>query len=218
MPGLNLYTYFRSSAAYRVRIALNLKNLDYKPHFVHLLQQGGQQHHDAYLELNPQGLIPALVTDNGDTLTQSLAIIEYLDETYPEPPLLPTSLSARALVRSLALTVCCDIHPLNNLRVHSYLKQVLKTNDGERQAWYQHWIHEGLTALEKRLNAQGHGSLFCYGDTPTIADLCLIPQLYNAQRFDCDLSAYPTLRKINTHCMELRAFTKAAPENQPDHE
>jgi maleylpyruvate isomerase len=218
MSGLTLYTYFRSSAAYRVRIALNLKGLDYQPHFIHLLKDGGEQHQDAYRELNPQGLIPALVTDNEGALTQSLAIIEYLDESYPEPPLLPASASARAFVRSLALMVCCDIHPLNNLRVHAYLKDELHVNDDARQLWYQHWINEGLSALEKRLNAQEHNNTFCYGDTPTIADLCLIPQLYNAKRFDCDISAYPTLRKIYTHCMELEAFIKAAPENQPDHD
>lgn len=218
MSGLNLYTYFRSSAAYRVRIALNLKSLDYQPHFIHLLKDGGEQHQDAYRELNPQGLIPALVTEDEGTLTQSLAIIEYLDETYPEPALLPASASARAFVRSLALMVCCDIHPLNNLRVHAYLKDELHVNDDARQLWYQHWINEGLSALEKRLNTQEDNSHFCYGDTPTIADLCLIPQLYNAKRFDCDISSYPTLRKINTNCMELEAFIKAAPENQPDHE
>ncbi len=218
MSGLNLYTYFRSSAAYRVRIALNLKGLDYHPHFVHLLKDGGEQHHDAYHELNPQDLIPALVTDDGATLTQSLAIIEYLDETYPEPALLPASTTARAFVRSLALMVCCDIHPLNNLRVKAYLEGVMNSSDDEYLAWYQHWISEGLGALENRLNSPQHNSPYCYGDTPSIADLCLIPQLYNAKRFDSDIRLYPILGKINTNCMELEAFIKAAPENQPDRE
>ncbi len=219
MSCLKLYTYFRSSAAYRVRIALNLKGLDYENRYVHLLKDGGEQYHQAYLHINPQSLIPALTTDqNENPITQSLAIIEYLDECYPQPPLLPDTASARAFVRSLALMVSCDIHPLNNLRVHTYLKDVLNIDNEARQAWYQHWIAEGLSAIENRLTASNHNSPFSYGDSPTLADLCLIPQIYNAIRFECDISNFTTLARIYSNCMALDTFTNAAPENQPDHE
>ena len=197
MSALTLYTYFRSSAAYRVRIGLNLKGLEYEPQFIHLLKGSGEQHGDEYRHLNPQGLIPALAIDSkSDILTQSLAILEYLEEKYPEPPLLPASAEQRALVRSLALMVCCDTHPLNNLRVHSYLKEKLNINEADRQKWYQHWVREGLNALETRLTAHRHDSPYCYGETPTLADICLIPQMYNALRFDCDISHFPILKKI----------------------
>ncbi len=219
MSGLGLYTYFRSSAAYRVRIALNIKGLDYHSHFVHLLKDGGEQHSAAYRQLNPQGLIPALLSgEDENPITQSIAIIEYLDECYPQPPLLPDTATARAFVRSLALMVCCDIHPLNNLRVHAYLKDVLAIDDEARQSWYQHWVTEGLAAIENRLTASNHDSPFCYGDRPGMADLCLIPQVYNAIRFKSDISSFTTLARIYSNCMALEAFANAAPENQTDHE
>ncbi len=219
MSSLTLYTYFRSSAAYRVRIGLNLKGLDYQAQFIHLVKEGGEQHQFDYRHINPQGLIPALAIDSqADILTQSLAILEYLEEKYPEPPLLPTTAEQRALVRSLALMVCCDIHPLNNLRVHNYLKKTMHINNKDLLAWYQHWIREGLNAIETRLAAHRHHSPYCYGDTPTLADLCLIPQMYNALRFNCDISHYPILRNIYNNCLEIEAFSKAAPENQPDSE
>jgi len=219
MNGLGLYTYFRSSAAYRVRIALNIKDLDYHSHFVHLLKDGGEQHSESFRQLNPQGLIPALLTgEDENPITQSIAIIEYLDESYPSPSLLPDTPAARAFVRSLALMVCCDIHPLNNLRVHAYLKDVLDIDDEARQSWYQHWVTEGLAAIEKRLTANGHDSPYCYGNNPSLADLCLIPQIYNAIRFECDISSFTTLARIYSNCMALEAFSNAAPENQSDHE
>lgn len=219
MNSLELYTYFRSSAAYRVRIALNIKGLDYHSHFVHLIKDGGEQHSESFRQLNPQGLIPALQTgEDENPITQSIAIIEYLDEIYPSPPLLPDTPTARAMVRSLALMVCCDIHPLNNLRVHAYLKGVLDIDDTARQSWYQHWVTDGLAAIESRLTASGHDSPYCYGNSPSLADLCLIPQIYNAIRFECDISNFTTLARIYSNCMALEAFSNAAPENQPDHE
>lgn len=218
MSALTLYTYYRSTAAYRVRIALNLKKVDYSPHFVHLTRRGGQQHSEEYHDINPQELVPTLI-DGGTTVIQSLAILEYLEERYPAPPLLPDTAAARAWVRSVAQLICCDIHPLNNLRVLNYLRNELKQNSEICDQWYHHWIAEGLSALELLLNKNGkHDSDFCYGDTPTIADLCVIPQLYNARRFNCDTRDYPTLLKIDQHCMTLDAFRRAAPENQPDHE
>jgi len=213
-----LYTYFRSTAAYRVRIALNLKALIYNTHFIHLAKNGGEQHSVGYRNINPQGLVPTLI-DNGSTLTQSLAIIEYLEERYPSPTLLPDSATSRAQVRSLAQQICCDIHPLNNLRILNYLRTEMQQNDEARHQWYQHWISEGLTAIEQQLTRAGeHQSLCCVGDTPTIADLCLIPQLYNARRFSCNTDDYPTLIKIDEHCMTLDAFQQASPEKQPDYE
>lgn len=219
MSGLGLYTYFRSSAAYRVRIALNIKGLDYQSHFIHLLNNGGEQHSAEYRRLNPQGLVPTLLTgEDENPITQSIAIIEYLDECYPQQPLLPDSAAGRAWVRALALMVCCDIHPLNNLRVHAYLRNVLDLDEASRQSWYQHWVTEGLAAIEHRLRASKHDSHFCYGNSPTLADLCMIPQIYNAIRFECDISNFTTLARIYSNCMALEAFANAAPENQPDHE
>lgn len=213
-----LYTYFRSTAAYRVRIALNLKGLDYQPHFIHLVHNGGAQHTEEYRETNPQGLIPTLI-DNNNIVTQSLAIIEYLDECHPAPPLLPDTPASRALARALAQLICCDIHPLNNLRVINYLKEEMQLDEAARQRWYQHWIAEGLSAIEHLLTRNGgHRSRYCCSDTPTLADLCLIPQLYNARRFNCDTDDYPTLLKIDRHCMTLEAFQQAAPAAQPDYE
>jgi len=221
MSGLGLYSYYRSSAAYRVRIALKLKGLSYDYLPVHLTKEGGEQHRAHYRDLNPQGLVPALRVDGIDQphlLTQSLAIIEYLEEKYPSPNLLPFDLEERAYVRSLALMVSCDIHPLNNLRVLNYLKQELEVDEEARQQWYAHWIATGLQAVEQTINAHHPHSRFCLKTQPTMADLCLIPQLYNAKRFDCDLNPYPSLRRIYDNCMALEPFQQAAPEQQPDSE
>ena len=207
---LTLYTYFRSSAAYRVRIAANLKGIRYRSQFVHLLK--GEQHLPAYRTLNPQGLVPVLVDETA--LTQSLAIIEYLEEAYPKPPLLPKALKDRAYVRALAAIIACDIHPLNNLRVICYLKEILNQDEKARLAWIQHWIQEGLEAFEEHLDRiQGR---FCFGDRPTLADVCLVPQIYNARRFGCDLDNFPRIQAIDQRCLALPAFQQAAPENQPD--
>jgi maleylpyruvate isomerase len=211
-----LYTYFRSSAAYRVRIALGLKELAYEPYFVHLTRGGGEQFSANYRALNPQALVPTLVDEAGP-LTQSLAIIEYLDERYPDPPLLPADPRQRALVRAMAQTIACDIHPLNNLRVLRYLKRELNLEQADIDQWYRHWIVEGLAALEA-LVARGIESAYCLGDRPTLADICLVPQLANARRYACDLSLYPRLVAIDDRCRNLAAFRDAAPENQPDAE
>jgi len=219
---LKLYTYFRSSAAYRVRIALNLKGLDVDMAPVHLLRQGGEQLEQAYRSINPEGLVPALVDDNEEegsqVLTQSIAIIEYLDEMYPEPPLLPSAPLDRAYVRGIALSIACDIHPLNNLRVLRYLVRDLGASEDAKNAWYRHWCENGLAALEKRISADGRAGKFCCGDTPTMADCCLVPQLANARRVDTDLSQMPTLLRIEEHCTQLDAFQQAAPARQPDAE
>jgi maleylacetoacetate isomerase len=212
---LTLYTYFRSSAAYRVRITLNLKGVAYQPEFIHLLRGGGEQRQPAYLKLNPQGLVPTLV-DGEEVITQSLAIIAYLDEVYPQSPLLPTDLKARAYVRSLAQTVACDIHPLNNLRVRQYLGEHLGCSDADWQNWYDHWIQEGFKAFEAALTSHPSTGQCCYGDSPTLADICLIPQVFNALRFNCDLSPYPLLQRIYRYCLSLEAFWQAAPERQAD--
>lgn len=215
MAELLLYDYWRSSAAYRVRIALNLKNLDYQQQSVHLVRDGGEQKMPAYRAINPQGLVPALQA--GDkTLTQSLAIIEWLDEKYPEPALLPATAFAKAQVRAMALMVACDIHPLNNLRVMSWLKQEAELTDETYMRWYRHWITEGFTALEKQLELYQSNSLFCDGDQVGMADICLIPQVYNAERFNCDISNFPRIRKISAYCRKIPAFEKALPENQAD--
>lgn len=202
-----LYDYFRSSAAYRVRIALNLKGLDYDSVTVPLLENA--QRAEPYLAKNPQGLIPAL--QDGDVLlTQSLAICEYLDETYPEPALLPCEPYARAQVRALALSVACDIHPLNNLRVLRQLESQFGADQTQKNLWYRHWVDVGLSALEQQVQPT-HGQ-FCFGDTVSLADIALVPQLYNARRFECDMSHYPTLVAIEQHCLTLDAFARATPE------
>ncbi len=215
MSGLALHSYWRSSAAYRVRIALGLKELDWRTAGVHLVRDGGEQHSDTYRRLNPQGLVPTLETD-AVVLTQSMAIIEYLDERFPEPPLLPADAAGRARVRALAQIVACDIHPLNNLRVLQWLRNHLGADKGQRNQWYRHWISEGFNALEALLRNSRATGRYCHGDTPSLADLCLIPQVYNAIRYECDLEAYPEIRRINTACLELDAFAKAVPEAQPD--
>ena len=210
-----LYDYWRSSASYRVRIALNLKNIEYGQQSVHLVRDGGQQHTDDYRQRNPQALVPTLATEAGN-LTQSLAIIEYLEEVVPEPPLLPSDPVERARVRSLALLIACEIHPLDNLRVLQYLTGPMQLDDEHKMTWYRHWIQVGFTALEQRLEVEPETGTFCHGNEPTLADLCLIPQVYNAERFDCDLSDYGNIRRITANCRALAAFEDAAPEHQPD--
>lgn len=210
-----LYSYFRSSAAYRVRIALNLKDIDYEIRPVHLLKNGGEQFNADYLALNPQGRVPVLVVEN-KVLTQSSAIIEYLEETYSTPPLLPDNALERAYVRSLAQIIACDIHPLNNLRVLGYLKGLVK--DEFQRTWYSHWIKEGFTALEQLLEKSEYRGRFCFGDTPGMADAFLIPQAYNALRFECEMKSFPLISGIYENCMQETDFLNAAPENQPDAE
>jgi maleylacetoacetate isomerase len=212
---LRLYTYFRSSAAFRTRIALNLKRLAYESVPVHLAR--GDQHGAGFADRNPAHLIPVL-EDEGLLLTQSLAIIEYLEERYPQPPLLPGAAAARAEVRSLALSIACDIHPLNNLRVLRYLKSPLEVSEEARNEWARHWISLGFTALEQRLAHGGYSGRCCYGDSPGMADCFLIPQTVNAHRVQCSLEPFPTIRRIYEHCMALEAFQKAAPAAQSDFE
>jgi maleylpyruvate isomerase len=214
---LKLYSYFRSSAAYRVRIALNLKGLDYEYAPVHLLRDGGQQLKPEYRALNPDGIVPTLV-DGDEVLSQSLAIIEYLEETHPEPPLLPRAPADRAFVRAIALQVACEIHPLDNLRVLKYLKHQVKTPEDVKDAWYAHWVETGFTSLEKRLAGDQRVGALCFGDTPTVADLCLVPQVFNARRFKIDMSRFPTLERIADHADQIDAFQRAAPAQQPDAE
>jgi len=214
---MKLYTYFRSSAAYRVRIALNLKGLDYDSVPVHLLRDGGEQLAPAYRAVNPAGLVPAL-EDNGIVLTQSLAIIEYLEEVHPLVPLLPQDAVGRARVRALAQTIVCDTHPIMNLRVLKYLKGPMGLSEEQKMEWYRHWMGEGMAALEAHLERDGDMGRFCYGDTPTLADCCLLPQVFNAQRFDIDLAPYPNVARIAANCADLPAFKAAHPSAQPDSE
>ena len=213
---MKLYDYFRSSAAYRVRIALNLKGLTPAREFVHLRRN--VQRSDDYLALNPQGLVPVLVTDGGEVLTQSLAIIGYLDDIHPDPQLLPAAAADRARVRGIALEIACDIHPLNNLRVLQYLKNTLGVSEEQKDAWYRYWIDVGLEALETRLARDTATGRYCHGDAPTLADICLVPQLANARRMNIDVSLFPTLIRIDAACNTLPAFADAAPAKQPDAE
>ena len=210
-----LYDYYRSSAAYRLRIALNLKGLAPERRSVHLRK--GEQRGAEYKSVNAQGLVPALVLDNGTTLTQSLAIIEYLDEEYPEPPLLPRDSEGRAFARAVALSIACDIHPLNNTRVIAYLEKPLGLDQATRDEWYRHWITEGFTALESQLSRRSRGN-FAVGDAPTVADICIVPQVANANRFKVPIEAYPRIREINDNCLKVKAFADARPEVQPDAE
>jgi maleylpyruvate isomerase len=214
---LQLYSYFRSSASYRVRIALHLKGLPYTYVPVHLLRDGGQQHGHAYQGVNLAELVPTLV-DGSHALGQSLAIMEYLDETQPAPPLLPRDALGRARVRALAQSVACEIHPLNNLRVLQYLEHDLKLDESTRANWYRHWITLGFTALETLLAQSPDTGVFCHGDTPGLADCCLIPQIANSRRFATPLDPFPTLRRIEAACLALPAFQQAAPPVQPDAE
>jgi maleylpyruvate isomerase len=214
---MKLYNYFRSSASFRVRIALNLKGLPYEYSAVHLMKNGGQQFEPSFRALNPEALIPVL-EDDGRTLTQSLAIIEYLEETHSEPPLLPRDVVERAYVRSIALAVACDIHPLNNLRVLRYLVRKLGVSDEQKDAWYRHWVEEGLAAIEARLAAGRRTGRYALGDRVTLADVALVPQIFNARRFNCRLDHVPLIMGIVDHCMELPAFDDAQPSRQPDAE
>jgi maleylacetoacetate isomerase len=213
---VKLYSYFRSSAAYRVRIALNLKNLPYEVMPVHLLREGGQQHTPEFVSKSPAHMVPVL-EDSSAMLTQSLAIIEYLEETHPHPALLPSTAAARAQVRALAMDIACDTHPLANLRVMQYLSVELKLAGGVRTEWSKHWVMTGLGVVESKL-ATRRGEDYCFGNTPTMADCCLIPQVFNARRLNCDLSALPNVSRIFEHCMLLSAFQRAAPERQIDAE
>ncbi|WP_027795938.1 maleylacetoacetate isomerase [Paraburkholderia acidipaludis] len=215
---MKLYSYFRSSASYRVRIALNLKKLSYEYVPVHLVREGGEQLKPAYRQINQDGIVPTLVDDEQNLIQQSLAIIEYLEETHPEPPLLPTMPADRAHVRSLALQVACEIHPVDNLRVLRYLKHTLGVDDAAKDGWYRHWIELGFGTLEQRLASDARTGKLCYGDTPTMADACLIPQVFNANRFNIDTTRYPTIQRIYDHAMQIDAFAKAAPGEQPDSE
>ena len=212
---MKLYSYFRSSAAFRVRIALNLKGLSYDTQAVHLLKQGGEQHSAEYVAINPSELVPTLL-DQQYVLTQSLSILEYLEEAYPKTALLPQNLQQRAQIRAFAQHIACEIHPLNNLRVLQYLEQTLAVSNSEKTAWYQHWIKLGFHSLEQQLQ-QSNGQ-YCFGEQASFADCCLIPQVYNAKRFQIDLTEYPKIQSIYTHCMQLAAFQQAAPEQQADWE
>ena len=214
---MKLYTFFRSSASYRVRIALNLKKISYEQAPIHLRRGGGEQLMPAYTQINPQALVPTL-EDGGKFFTQSLAIIEYLEEKYPQPPLLPSDPAEKALVRSMAMIIACEVHPIQNLRVLNHVKTEYGQTDEQVNRWAQHWIDLGLSALEQTIVGQNQRGKFCYGETPTLADICLVPQLGNARRYGCDLAKYPQILAIEKNCMGISAFADAAPEKQPDAE
>ena len=209
---MKLYDYYRSSSCYRVRIALNIKKMSYTTVPVHLLDNGGQQHQASYTEINPQALVPTL-NENGHIITQSLAIIDYLDEISPHPPLLPQNPLDRSHVRSLALTIACDIHPLNNLRVLQTLKEQFQATEEQVQGWYHHWLQTGFDAIETHLKHLRRKKPVCFGKEPTLADICLIPQVYNAKRFNFSMKDYPQISEINDYCLTLPAFNLAAPES-----
>jgi maleylpyruvate isomerase len=214
---MKLYTYFRSSAAYRVRIALNLKGLEYDAIPVHLLRDGGEQLQEQYRSINPSGLVPAF-QDEYITLTQSMAILEYLEDAHPQVPIMPKDAAERARVRELAQIIACDIHPVNNLRVLRYLVHELGVSEEQKAEWYRHWLVGGLEVLEKHLARDPSAGPLCHGHTPTIADCCLVPQIFNAQRHGIDVSIYPNIARINAQCIEIPAFVAAHPSNQPDAE
>jgi maleylacetoacetate isomerase len=213
---MKLHTYWRSSAAYRLRVALNLKGLSAEHVPVHLAK--GKQTQDVYRALNPQGLVPCLELDDGTALAQSLAILEYLEEVYPTPPLLPRDPAERARVRGLALAIACEIHPLNNLRVLKYVTGPLGQDEATRNAWYTHWVRTGFDGLEESLNRQPPKGVFLTGAEPGLFEVVLVPQVYNARRFSVDLTAYPRLLALDAACQALPAFAAAAPENQADAE
>ncbi len=215
---MKLYTYFRSSASYRVRIALNLKGLSCEMVPVHLLRDGGEQLKPEYRKLHADALVPSLALDDGAVITQSLAIIEYLEEVHPEPALLPKDALDRAWLRSLALSIACDIHPVNNLRILRYLTGEMKVSEEDKGRWYKHWCEQGLAAVEQTLAHDPRVGRYCYGDTPSLVDCLLVPQVANAQRMNCDLSAMPTVMRINDACLQLPAFIAASPAKQIDAE
>ena len=212
---MKLYDYAYSSAAYRVRIAMNLKGIACERVSIHLVKDGGVQHSPAYKAVNPQELVPTLDVD-GQLIGQSLAIIEYLDETHPMPPLLPSYPLEKARVRQIAQVIACDIHPINNLSVRQHLKTLGHSDDEIMAKWYAHWIARGFAALETLLSGSKATGRFCHGDAPTLADICLVPQMANAYRFKVPVDNFPTLVRIDRACRELRAFADAAPEKQPD--
>lgn len=208
---MQLYDYYRSSCSYRVRIALNIKKIAYTAIPVHLVNNGGEQHTPAYKKINPQEIVPTLITDDG-IIRQSLAIIDYLDEVYPTPALLPSSPFAKSIVKSLALIIACEIHPLNNLRVLQTLKHDFQINEQQKLAWYHKWLELGFSAFENNLQELSRAKDVCFGDSITLADICLIPQVYNAKRFNFPINNYPLISKINDYCLSLPEFSSAAPE------
>ncbi|HVJ41771.1 MAG TPA: maleylacetoacetate isomerase [Dongiaceae bacterium] len=215
MSRLTLYSYFRSSAAYRVRIVLGLKDLDYQQIAIHLVSNGGEQHAASYRAINPQGLVPSLQHDEA-VLTQSTAICEYIDEVWPAPALLPRAPLQRAYVRSLMAAIACEIHPINNLRVLDYLTGTLQVSDADKLTWYRHWVSEGFGAIQRLIEGHGYAGRYCCGDEPGLADAFLIPQIFNARRFDMDLRPFSRLVEIDQACAELSAFQAAHPDRQPD--
>jgi len=210
---MKLYDYYRSTASYRVRIALNIKKSCYETLAIHLTNHGGEHHRSDYLQLNPQGLVPTLV-ENGHIINQSLAIIDYLNELIPTPALLPATPYARAQVRCLALIIACDIHPLNNLRVLNRLRSQFNANEDQVMSWYHQWLKEGFDAFERHLQGMPRKAPVCYGSEISLADICLIPQVYNAIRFKFDMTAYPLINEINEHCHTLPSFKNAAPREE----
>jgi|AntRauTorcE11897_2_1112592.scaffolds.fasta_scaffold00336_6 maleylacetoacetate isomerase len=218
MSNYKLYSYWRSSSSYRVRIALNYKEVEFETIPVHLINNGGEQNAPEYKALNPMASVPTLI-DGDFTLTQSCAILEYIEEKYPRPPLLPEDPQARAFIRQIVNLISCDIHPLNNLRVLTALTNEFDLNQAQKTLWYGKWVEQGLTALEKMITGSSYyskGSPYCTGEEITFAEVCLIPEIYNARRFEIDLSSYPTLTKIEQNCLLHPAFTEAGPEQQPD--
>lgn len=213
---MKLFTYWRSSASYRVRIGLNLKGLTADQIPVHMLKDGGEQHKSEYRAMNSQGLVPTLELDDGDALVQSMAILEYLDEVQPEPALLPGDAKQRAHIRAVSQALACETHPLCNLRVLQYLTGPMALSEDKKMEWIHHWVQSGLEAVEDMVKRSGASGKFCVGDAPTLADLCLVPQFYNARRFNVDLSNCPTILAIDENCLAHPAFDAAAPDNQPD--
>ncbi len=208
---MKLYNYYRSTASYRVRIALYFKGLEYETIPVHLVNQGGEQHSEDYLNINPQAKVPTL-EDNGFIVTQSLAIIDYLEEKYPKPSLYPTDIKARAFCKSIANLIACDIHPLNNLSVLQYLTRQLNITEEQKLSWYQHWVTKGFTALESMLQKSAFPKNYCIETTPSVADICLVAQVYNAKRFNCPMHDYPLIQAINDRCLMLKPFSETSPE------